>query len=186
LPGAQQREAIQANVSCLSAAYASPEAAPLRVHEQFNVNDATLTQLADTSFATDAEIASLSAAYPRFQACQNVFLGQLEKLAPAFVPIFAENFRDADDDTVALLQRKVTWGDYTKRRRDRAIVGREAVAAEERRLAAEDQARAAAMIQGLAAAYALTQAAQPVPSPRTTFTTCTQQGAFTNCVQQQP
>jgi hypothetical protein len=48
----KEREAVQANVSCLSAAYASPDAAPLRVREPFNVNDATLAQLADTSFAT--------------------------------------------------------------------------------------------------------------------------------------
>jgi hypothetical protein len=180
----QQRKAIQANVSCLSAAYASPDAAPLRVHEPFNVNDATLAQLADTSFATEAEIASLSVIYPRSRGCQNEFLGQLEKFAPAFAPIFAENFRDADDDTVALTQRKMTWGDYTKRRRDRAIAGQEAVAAEERRLAAEDQARATAMIQGLAAVYAITHATQPATPPAATFTTCTQQGAFINCVQQ--
>jgi hypothetical protein len=85
---------------------------------------------------------------------------------------------------VALIQRKITWGDYTKRRRDRAIAGQEAIIAEKRRLTAEDQARAAAMIQGLAAAYAITQAAQPAPAPRPSFTTCTQQGVFTNCVQQ--
>jgi hypothetical protein len=180
----RQREAVQANVSCLAAAYASPDAAPLRVHEPFTVDDATLAQLADNSFATEPEIASVSAVYPRLRACQNEFLAQLDKLAPAFGPMFAENYRDADDDTVALIQRKMTWGDYTKRRRDRAIAGREAIAAEERRLAAEDEARAAAMIQGLAAAYAITQAAQPAPPPRPTFTTCTQQGTFLNCVQQ--
>ena len=182
----RQREAVQAGTSCLLAAYSSPNAAPLRVHEPFNVNEATLAQLADNSFATEAEIASVSAVHPRLRGCQNEFLGQLEKLAPAFAPIFAESDRDADDDTVALIQRKMTWGDYTKRRRDRAIAGQEAIIAEERKLAAEDQARAAAMIQGLAAAYAITQAAQPAPPPRATFTTCTQQGAFLNCVQQQP
>jgi hypothetical protein len=161
-------------------------AAPLRVHEPFNVNDATLAQLADNSFATEPEIASVSAVYPRQRACQNEFLAQVEKLAPTFAPIFAENFRDADDDTVALIQRKMTWGDYTRRRRDRAIAGQQAVVAEERRLAAEDQARAAAMIQGLAAAYAITQIAQPASPPRASFTWCTQQGVFTDCIQQQP
>ena len=180
----QRREAIQANKSCLSTAYASPDAASLRVHEPFNVNDATLAQLADTSFATEAEIVSLSAAYPRFRMCQNEFIGQLEKFAPAFAPIFAENYRDADDDTVALIQRKITWGDYTRRRRDRGIAGQEAIASEERRLAAEDQARAAAMIQGLATVHAINHASQPVPPSTPTFTTRTQQGAFFNCVQQ--
>ncbi len=182
----REREAVQAGTSCLAVAYASPEAAPLRVHEPFNVNDATLAQLADNSLATEAEIASLSAVYPRSRVCQNEFLGQVEKFAPTLAPVFAKTYRDADDDTVALIKHKMTWGDYTKRRRDRAIEGQEALITEERRLAAEDQARAAAMIQGLAAAYAITQAAQPAPPPRATFTTCTQQGVFTNCVQQQP
>jgi hypothetical protein len=76
------------------------------------------------------------------------------------------------------------WGDFTKRRRDRAIAGREAAIAEERRLAAVDQARADALIRGLAAAYAITRAGQPAAQPQPTFTTCTQQGVFTNCVQQ--
>jgi hypothetical protein len=170
----------------LLAAYELPAAAPLRVHEPFNVNDATLSQLADNSFATEAEIASVSAVHPRLRACQNEFLAQVAKLAPTFAPLFAKSYRDSDDDTVALIQRQMTWGDFTKRRRDRAIVSQAALINEERRLAAEDQARAAAMIQGLAAAYAITQTAQPAPPPRATFTTCTQQGVFTNCVQQQP
>jgi hypothetical protein len=142
----QQREAVQAGTSCLLAAYESPDAAPLRVHEPFNVNDATLSQLADNSFATEPERASVLAVYPRLRACQNEFLAQVEKLAPTFVAIFAKSYRDADDDTVALIQRQMTWGDFTKRRRDRAIASQEALITEEHTLAAEDQARAAVMI----------------------------------------
>lgn len=180
----QQREAVQVDTSCLFAAYSSPDAAPLRVHEPFNVNDVTFAQLADNSFATQAEIGSISVVYPRLRACQNEFLAKVEKFGPTFAPLFARSYQDTDDDAVALIQREITWGDFTKRRRDREILGQEAIINEERRLAAEDQARAAAMIQGLAAAYAITQAAQPAPPPRATFTTCTQQGVFTNCVQQ--
>jgi hypothetical protein len=180
----RQLAAVQSGTSCLLATYESPEAAPLRVREPFNVNDASLAQLADQSFATEAEIASISAVHPRFQACQNEILAQVEKLAPTLAPVFAETYRDADDDTVALIQRKMSWGDFTKRRRDRAIAGREAAIAEERRLAAVDQARADALIRGLAAAYAITRAAQPAAQPQPAFTTCTQQGVFTNCVQQ--
>jgi hypothetical protein len=179
----RQREAIQAGSSCLLAVYESSDATPLRAHEPFDVNDATLAQLADSSFATEPQIAAVSTVFPRLRACQNEFLVQVEKLSPTFAPIFAKNYRDADDDTVELIQRKMTWGDYTKNRRDRAIAVREAIAVEERRLAAEDQARAAGMIQGLAAAYAITQAAQPATPPPATFTTCTEQGAFLYCTQ---
>jgi hypothetical protein len=82
----RQREAVQAGTSCLLAAYTSPDAAPLRVHEPFNTNDATLAQLADNSFATEAEIVSVSAFYPRSRVCQNEFLGQLEKLGADIYP----------------------------------------------------------------------------------------------------
>lgn len=180
----REREAVQAGTSCLMAAYASLDAAPLRVHEPFNVNDATLAQLADNSLATTAEIASVSAVFPGLRKCQSQFLAKVETLAPTFAPIFANSYRDSDDDVIALIQRRMTWGDFTRHRRDLAITGHEALITEERRLAAEDQARAAAMIQGLAAAYAITQAAQPAPPPRPIFTTCTHQGVFTNCVQQ--
>jgi hypothetical protein len=184
----RQQEAVQAGISCLSAVYALPEAAPVRVHEPFNVDDATLAQLADNSFATEPESAAVSAIYPRVRACENEFLAQLEKLAPAFAPIYAKNYRDFDDDTVALIQGKMTWGDYTKRRRDRAIAGREAIAAENRRLTAENQARAAALIEGLAAVNAITQSQTgPQSLPTGAYRmpqegiTCTQMGMFTRC-----
>jgi hypothetical protein len=44
--------------------------------------------------------------------------------------------------TVRCTIRGGTWGDFTKRHRDRVIAGEEPVIAEERRVAAEDQARA--------------------------------------------
>jgi len=178
----QQREAVQQTASCLQTAYDSPEAVLIRPRTPFNVNDASLAQLADTSIASKPEMDAISAVYPHVQACQHQFLQRLAELAPAFVPVFAKNNRDGDDDAIALLQSKMTWGEFNRRRRDRAITGQQTIIEEERRLVTEDQARANAMIQGLAAAYAITQAAQPV-QPRATFTTCTQQGAFTNCIQ---
>jgi hypothetical protein len=56
----------------------------LRIHDHSTWNDATLAQLADNSFATEPEVAAISAIDPRLRACDNEFLAQVEKLAPAF------------------------------------------------------------------------------------------------------
>ena len=175
----QQRQAVSENVSCIATAYNSPEAAPLRAHEAFNPNDTTLAQLVDRSLATDREIASLSAVHPRLRACQIDFLARLDRVAPSLSPAFAGDYRDADDDLVRLMQRKMAWGEFNKRRRDRAVAGQEAFMAEQRRFE---------MMQGLAAFYFLNQIVQPV-QPRTalitaTVTACPQQGGVTDCVQQ--
>jgi hypothetical protein len=114
--------------------------------------------LADTSIATETEISSLEAVDPQLKA--------------------------TDDDVVALVQHKMTWGDFTRRRRDRDIETGEAVTAEKQRLAAEDQVRTAAMLQGLAI---LLNQAQPSSLPAGAYripnegVTCTQMSAFTRC-----
>ena len=180
----QRQQAVQSYAMCLSAVYASPQTAPLRAHIPFDSNDATLAQLADTSFATETEISSLEAVYPQLKSCENEFLRQLMALAPPFAPIFAANYRATDDDVVALVQHKMTWSDFTRRRRDRDIETGEAVTAEKQRLAAEHQVRTAAMLQGLAI---LLNQAQPSSLPAGAYripnegVTCTQMGAFTRC-----
>ena len=179
----QQRALVQQTTSCLEAAYNSPEAAPIRPRTPFNPNDASLAQLGDPAVVSKPEMDAISLVYPRVQDCDRQFLARLEKLGPAFVPLFAGTYRDNDNDAVALLQRRLTWGEFNQRRRDRAIASSEKLQVAEQQLAAENQARANAMIQGLAAAAAISQASQPV-QPRARFTTCTQQGIFTNCIQQ--
>jgi hypothetical protein len=164
--------------------YASPQTVPLRAHIPFDSNDTTLAQLADTSLATEGEISSLAAVYPQLKFCENAFLRQLVALAPPFAPIFAGNYRTTDYDVVALVQHKMTWGHFTRRRRDRDIETGEAVAVEKQRLAAEDQVRTAAMLQGLAI---LMNQAQPSSLPAGAYSipnegvTCTQMGAFMRC-----
>src|SRR5258708_26704212 len=129
----QQRQAVSENVFCIAAAYNSPEAAPLRAHEPLNPNDTTLAQLVDRSLATDGEIASLSAVHPRLRACQIDFLARLDRVAPALSPVFAGDYHSADDDLWLLMQRKMAWGEFNKRRRDRAVAGQEAFMGEQRR-----------------------------------------------------
>lgn len=180
----QQREAVQSYSACLMSVYNSPQTAPLLIHIPFNSNDATLPQLDNQSFVTDTEISSLEAIYPQLKFCENSFLHQLANVAPTFTPIFAANYRGTDDDVVALIQHKMTWGDFTRRRRDRDVVTGEAIAAEDQKLAAEGQARTAAALQGLAI---LSNQAKPSSLPAGAYRlpsggiTCIQEGVTTQC-----
>src|SRR5260370_30520507 len=94
----QQREMVQANIACLRSSYDSPEGASFRARQPFNVQDATLAQLADRSLATPTEAASISEIHPRLQACQKELLTRLGELLPSIAPLFARSFRDSDDD----------------------------------------------------------------------------------------
>jgi hypothetical protein len=174
----QQRQVVNENASCMEAAYNSPEAAPLRAHQPFYPTDATLAQLVDRSLASEAEIASLTAVHPRLRACQIEFLSRLDRVAPTLSSLFARDYRDTDNDLVLLIDRKINWGEFTRRRRERAIAGQEAFIAEQRRFD---------LMQGLFAFYLLNQILQPV-QPKTTLTTaivttCPQQDGAANCVQ---
>jgi hypothetical protein len=138
----QQQQALQETSACLQAAYNLPEAAPMRARTPFDINDATLTQLAETSLADKPETDAILTVNPRFRACQNQVVERLRKLAPTAAPLIARFYRDHNEDVLALVQRKMTWGDFNKRRRDRALAGQEKLVEEDRRLAAEDEARA--------------------------------------------
>ena len=78
-------------------------------------------QLANTSFATNTGISSLEAVYPQVKTYENSFLRHLANPVPPLRLIFAVNYRGTDDDLVALIQRRMIRGDFTRHRRDRDI-----------------------------------------------------------------
>jgi hypothetical protein len=93
--------------TCLSAAYDAIEAAPIRAHEPYNVNDATLAQLSDSSLATPDEIRSIEATYPHLKTCYTRLVARLGALAPTIAPIFAENSQLTENDMLALVERRM-------------------------------------------------------------------------------
>ncbi len=139
--------------ACLTAIYDSPEAALLRPHMTIDPRDTTLAQLADTSVATPEEISKILILHPRLQQCQRAALDGLMNTTPSVVPILAAAYARGDDNTLALIQRKETWGEFSKRRRDSAMALTAEIQDEGRRLTegleqaheAELERRAAAM-----------------------------------------
>ena len=158
---AQKQDVVQTQVACLRDVYDSGAAAPIRPRQPFDISEVSREQLGDSLLITPSEIVVLSDVHSRFQACQHQFFEQLQTVAPTVAPIFARAYRDADDDTLALMQRRMAWGEYTRRRRDRALTNQQMLVAEVQRLAAANQARAQAFNQPLASDAIINTASEP-------------------------
>jgi hypothetical protein len=167
--------------ACVMAVYNAPEAAPLRPHVAIDPRDITLAQLADTSLANPEEISYILVLYPRLQQCQKQMLDGLMRGTPSLVPILATEYVKGEDNTLALIQQKETWGDFSKRRRDNAIATIAALQAEGQRITQGlEQAQEAELERRAAAMNAFAQAAQSwaaqVQQSQPVITNCRQWG----------
>jgi hypothetical protein len=121
---------------CVAEVYNAPEAASLRVHSPIDPREATLTQLSDTSLASQAEINAIAVLHPRLRACQKAILESLSTSTPGVVPILAKAYGEGDDDLIRLIQKKMSWGERTRHSRDRINITMADVQAEGQRIAA--------------------------------------------------
>src|SRR5205814_8592854 len=110
--------------------------ASIRQHFPLDRRDATLAQLSDQSLATKPEIAAVLALHPRLQACRKAALDGLLNTVPSVVPILVKEIAEGDNDTIALIQRKMTWGERVRRGRDRVIALQAGLQAEGQRITA--------------------------------------------------
>jgi hypothetical protein len=151
--------------ACASALYNSPEYAPLRAHWPYSVHDATLQQLSDPSLATPNEAQALLSTHPRLAACREAFIASLAQSEPALVPIRRAFSDKLDNDLLALTQRRISWGEYIHRWRDRASEAEAALKAADRHVVSEfrwqdaaERERAAALFESLSESGASLQA----------------------------
>jgi hypothetical protein len=181
--------------ACIAAVYNAPEGAPLRAHVPLDPRDASLTQLSDPAHASQVEAAAVEHLHPRLRACQRAVLDGLNSTTPGAVPILTKESSASDDDTLLLVQGKLSWGEYTRRQRDLVVATQEALTLEGRRIVAgleqqheaEMERRAAASAALLNAAAAYSEMAQPSRLPYGAYTlpsnqiTCTHNEPFTTC-----
>ena len=175
--------------SCVTEAYNAPEAAVLRPHIPLDVRQVTLAQLSDQSLPTKQEIDAVLAVHPRIQACRQAVLDGLLSTTPSVVPILTKEFAGADDDTIAFVQRKLSWGERVRRARDRVLATQTELQAEEQRITAGlERSHEAELARRQRALDALAQWAQTQQvinaMKRPVVTNCSQVGSFTNCVSQ--
>lgn len=83
-------------------------------HAPSNVNNASLEPLASNDLATDEEIRILQAAHARVLACRQTFLNAVAQHAPNISAIDAAIAARTDVAMMALIQKKITWGEYLR------------------------------------------------------------------------
>jgi len=176
-------------MACLRSIYDSPEAAPLRPHSPLDAREATLPQLADASLASKAEIDAIYLLHPRLKACQRTVLDGLARSTPSIVPILADQYSKGDDDLLLFVQRKMSWGEIVRHRRDRGLAAQAAMQAEGRRIVGSlEQQHVGELAQRQAALDAIARWAQTQQlinaMNKPVYTNCSQFGSMTNCVSQ--
>jgi hypothetical protein len=182
-----QHQAVAEFGACSTAIYNAPENAPIRAHIPLSLNDATLQQLSDPSYATPEEAQVIFSNHPKLQLCRKAFLNVLAQAEPAVVPVRIGSFNKADDLKIALAQRKIAWGEYVHRIRDLSAETQAALlAADARVVAGLQQEHAAEMAQRQRAAEALAAWAQTQQminaANRPVITNCSGFGNMVNCV----
>jgi hypothetical protein len=182
-----QHEAVAEFGACGAAIYNAPESAPIRAHIPLNLNDVTLQQLSDPSYATPEETQVMFSTHPKIQLCRKSFLAKLTQAEPAVVPIRIASFNKSDDNRIAVAQRKITWGEYIHRMRDLSAETQAALLEADARVVAglqqEHQAEVAQRQRAAEALAAWAQTQQMINAAnRPVITNCNQFGNTVNCV----
>jgi hypothetical protein len=154
-----------------------------------NANDISLSQLADPGFANQSEIDAIVAIHPQLKSCQKEALEGLSQTTPSIVPILAASYTKGDDDLLFLIQQKISWGDFNKRRRDEMIAGQAAIQAELQHMTANlERSHEAELARRQAAFDALARWSQTQQminaASKPVITNCAQMGFMLNCVSQ--
>jgi hypothetical protein len=171
------------------AAYNSPEAEPLRAHLAPPGGQATLQQLADTNTASDAEVAAFLAVHPKVQACRSTVLDQVGHTTPTIAAILAGEYVRADEILVALIQKRISWGNYITQGRELQAETRMQLNAEFGRIQAgleqshqAELARRQAAADAMARYYQTQQIINNMNQP--VITNCVGGPGMVNCVSQ--
>lgn len=102
---------------CIAQVSVTPEFASLVAHGVFNdPSQLTLAQLGDTSYMTYAESVAADDAQKAVQPCRQSALAGLQNQAPALANLFALEYEVDDNNALALIQRRQTWGQYDENR----------------------------------------------------------------------
>ena len=139
--------------------------------------------------ANNSETEAILVIYPRIQECQRTLLIGFLKSTPSFVPILASAYNRGEDDVLMLIQHKISWGEYNKRRRDRATeIQAELQSASQQIVSGLQHQHENELAQRERAAEALAQWAQTQQQisamHRPVITNCNQAGGMVNCVSQ--
>jgi hypothetical protein len=130
------RAAMQSFQACASAIYNEPELEPLRRDLPSNVRSASLEQLGNSNFVSDAEIKLILANHPKLQASRKQLVEEFSQSMPTVVPILVKMTTTEDNYLIALIQKKVRWGEFLQQVRDAVNQDDSEIVAEGKRIMA--------------------------------------------------
>jgi hypothetical protein len=109
---------IRAGIECRSSVSGTPEYRSLAQRMPLvDLNEATLTQMTDTSLATRADYYVIADWQRGIRACRVRLLDVIERADPLYVPIVLAGWNNDDEVLVLLARRKLAWGDAVMRLR---------------------------------------------------------------------
>jgi hypothetical protein len=184
------KQAIGAQFNmCREAIYNSPEFSSLRIHLPLDSTGTTLQQLSDQSLAMPTEVQTILSVYPKFKECLQAVLNGVAQTEPSVAPILTAAYTKYEDDVLALAQRKISWGDFVRRGRDRSIETQAATQAAEQQIVSglqrehhaeiEERRRAAEALAEWAQTQQIINAAN-----RPVVTNCNASANLVSCVSQ--
>jgi len=95
-----------AAVACAQRVKDAPEYAPLRRH----------AGEADESLVSDREISLLLDKFLRLQTCSKPLMESVSKTSPSLAVVLADEMAQSQDNLIALLRKRESWGDYLRRK----------------------------------------------------------------------
>jgi hypothetical protein len=111
-------DTIHAGIDCRSSVSRKLEYRSLAQHMPLvDVNEATLTQMTDTSLITQDDYSVIADWQQDIRACRDQLLEVIERTDPLYVPIVLTGWNNDDEVLILLARRKVAWGDAVMRLR---------------------------------------------------------------------
>ena len=103
-----------ATAKCIVAVNADPRFSPLWVHTPKPPASPTIEQLADESLANPSDILLEEAHHDAILPCRDNALAQLESVDSRVALAFSNAYNEGDSITLALVQRRITWGEANR------------------------------------------------------------------------
>ena len=174
--------------ACDAAVRARPEFAAVLARVPLS-EQASIAQLTDNTVPTENEARLVAAIHDENLKCRQRLLEQARAIEPRVAGALLAGWQEGDENTVLLVQRKITWAEATKRRQQimaRTRANMDAAHQQDMgQLEAAHEAELARRQQALDRLYqwsvqqqmlnSLNRPAAPI------FTTCNQMGSFVNC-----
>jgi hypothetical protein len=106
-----------------------------------NIENATLPQMTDQSFATPREVELLSARRDRQIPCRQAFVAGYNSVAPSLAMVWQDIYSKSDANLVLMATKQIRWGEFVGRQKATLNAGSGRLTEAAQRLGAELDAR---------------------------------------------